>query len=63
MSSSQERSEGIKIPGYTGFMPYKNDIVGLTTGKANLVSKEAFDNEHGRGVLNKTGSQVMGSME
>ena len=42
---------GVKIPGYTGFMPYKNDIVGLTTGKANLVSKETHENESKKGIL------------
>lgn len=28
-----------KIPGYTGHVPYRNDLVGLTTGQANAASQ------------------------
>jgi hypothetical protein len=27
-----------KLPGYTGHVPFRNDLVGLTTGEANKQS-------------------------
>jgi hypothetical protein len=61
MESNKSTNLGtaVKIPGYTGFMPYKNDLVGLTTGRANKVSQQAYENETKKGVLGQTGSYLM----
>ena len=39
---------GQKIPGYSGFIPFKQDLIGLTTGESNRKAGEDF-------VSNKTG--------
>ena len=32
-----------KLPGYTGHIPYKQDLIGVTTGEANRLSSNTYD--------------------
>ena len=34
------RGSNVKIPGYTGHIPYKLDLIGLTCGQANIASQD-----------------------
>lgn len=38
-----------KLPGYTGHVPFRGDLVGLTTGEANRQSQNSFNLTAGKG--------------
>ena len=51
-----------KLPGYTGFQPFKEDTVGMTTGAANRFSEGTFKGKKmtidtANFMLNGSGSQ------
>jgi hypothetical protein len=49
-----------KLPGYTGFQPYKGDCIGLTTGAANRHSESTFNaTKTGGNSLNLTANDIM----
>lgn len=37
-STLDMRNDRSKLPGYTGHIPYKNELIGVTTGEANKLS-------------------------
>ena len=58
-----------KIPGYSGFIPYKQDLVGLTTGESNRNACEEYRNTRmgitGQNIMSVTmrSNSINGSIE
>ena len=53
-----------KIPGYSGFVPYKGDLIGLTTGESNRLAQATYqqerDNRGGNSRLGQSGAAIVG---
>ena len=48
---------GQKIPGYSGHIPLKQDLIGLTTGESNRRAGEDYANS--KFGMSNTGAQIM----
>ena len=51
-------ASGQKIPGYSGHIPFKQDLIGLTTGESNRRAGEDYCS-FATGGMAKTGSTIM----
>ena len=49
-----------KIPGYSGHIPYKADLIGLTTGESNRKAGEDYRYHKCGGAMSNAGSQIIG---
>jgi hypothetical protein len=53
-----------KIPGYSGFVPYKSDLIGLTTGESNRLAQATYQTEKearsGNNRLGRLGAEIVG---
>jgi hypothetical protein len=53
-------NSGIHIPGYTGYVPFKSEFIGSTTGVSNRAAEQVY-RAHARDTKNfsRTGEAVL----
>ena len=54
-------NSGQKIPGYSGFIPFKQDLIGLTTGESNRRAGVDYVAHHDGSMIKGAGAEIIGN--